>query len=261
MKITINKSDFNELLKESIKEVLIREGIVSEHFSRTVVCALDHESHVNFSLLSNPTYTEKVVNGITVYSLKKETGWRYMSMRIYNVLYKLIGDIIDKFLREHPGNYNTTIVLPSSTSFNKVLANIVKDKIKYTIVIDDLIVKLTVEEVYECITTPNSPFYQMYGKSRKTFMEALNDFNRFCKNMKDGYFRTHLIKDQKMKEVITQTMKINVPQVGTYLEAIDNKDIFLLDDTITHGNSMSEAVAIIKEYFKPKSITVITINI
>lgn len=280
MKIKISQTELLKLLKESMMEVIMREGIIPDPFKKTVSYDPDHENYVNTSLSSNPTYTEKVVNGIKVYSIfqrlqspdgsigdgnplsysfKKEKGWRFNSKGTYDIFYKLIGQIIDKFLREHPGRFNTTIILPSSNSFNKDFSSIVKSKIKHTIIIDDLISKMTIEEVYDCITTLNSPFYMKYGRDKKTFMKALSDFNRYCKNMRSEYYKAHYIKDRDMRKVITQTMKINDARTGAYLEAINDKDILLLDDTITNGNSINEAVNIIKEYFAPKSITVLTV--
>ena len=44
-----------------------------------------------------------------------------------------------------------------------------------------------------------------------------------------------------------------------YSEMINDKDILILDDTISSGKTISDSVYAINETFKPKSITVITL--
>lgn len=269
-----------DIIFECIEKVRISEGIKVDPF-RNVSYDKEHENYVDTSTATNPTYTKKIIKGITVYSIfqrkqspeyddksdgnpllyamKREKGYHFNPKKDYMIFCRLIGDIVDNFIKDKSGRFGTTIVLPSTNELNMTFANIVKGKIRNTKIIDDLIFKMTVEEVRDCIGMPNSPFYQRYGRSKKDFSKALHIFDSYCKGMKDGYFRFHLIKDLDMRKVITQTMKLNPASAGSYADAINEKDILLLDDSITNGNSMNEAIKIIRDNYAPKSITVLTL--
>lgn len=269
-----------ELIRECIQEVRMEEGI-KFGASINVSYDKDNENYVNTSTLSNPTYTKKIIDGITVYSIflrkqspdrnesndgnpllyamKGEKGWHFKPIGVSDVFYRLIGEIVDNFLQDKSGKFGTTVVLPSTNNLNKMFSNIIKGKIKNIRIIDDLIFKLTVEEVRDSIGMPNSPFYQRYRRTKQTMQSALNKFNAYCRKMKDGYFQFHLIVDRDMRKVITQTMKLNIGLAGFYADAINNKDVLLLDDSITNGGSMNEAMKIIRENYASKSITILTL--
>lgn len=77
--------------------------------------------------------------------------------------------------------------------------------------------------------------------------------------MKDGTFRLHLIKDMNMRKTIEHTIKLSDRFYGKYMEAINGKNILIVDDSITNGQTITEAYKIIAECYEPKSITILTL--
>lgn len=284
MKIIISHNNLIALIKECISEnaellrKIMREGYIPDEENKTISYTDKNEDYTDTSLLTNPTYTIKVVDGIPIYSifqrkeapnrepgdgnpllysLKREKVGGLRLRKMKNRIYSLIGQIIDKFISDKSDRFGTTIVLPSTNDLNTTFSTIVKGKMRRTMIIDDLIDKMTVEEVYETILDSDSEFRKFYGKN---FMKALRKFKFYCGQMKNGIFRYHLIPDMEMRKHISHTMSLNPNSLGRYSDAINGKDILLLDDSITNGDSFREAIDIIKNYYSPHSITGLTIS-
>ena len=62
-----------------------------------------------------------------------------------------------------------------------------------------------------------------------------------------------------MRKVIEHTIKISDELYGKYIDAINDKNILIIDDSLTFGNTIREACKIITEAYTPRTITVLTL--
>ena len=72
-------------------------------------------------------------------------------------------------------------------------------------------------------------------------------------------FQFHKIADLEMRKVIENTIKLNDQYYGKYIDAINDKNVVIVDDSITLGQSLKESYNIIQTYYSPKSISVVTL--
>ena len=267
--ITISEKKLIASIQSAIKENLEKEGIdVSSEREVTMTDA--HEKLVDTSAVSNPTCTKDIIPSIEVWSLfkRKDGGISDGNPLLYalkhekdyqltnpNFVYKRIEDLCDAFIRSHP-NMDVTIATPSTNDLNKFLYETLKRKYKKIMVIDNLMIKMTVEEVDDCIFEKNPLFRKTYGEN---YDQAHKAFIKYCSKMEDGNFRLHLIKDMNMRRTIEHTIKLSDKFYGEYMEAINGKNILIVDDSITNGQTITEAYKIIAECYEPKSITILTL--
>lgn len=252
---------------------ILNEGIDFDENKLTVSYNPSHENNIETSEYTNPTMTDKYVPFVEVwsifkrksghqfdgnplvYAMKNERGWRFKTQKDKNAVYNQIIKIAKKFFSKYKSD--VTIVLPSSGILNKEIANVANELNPDAKFIDDLLIKMSVEEVREIILLPNSIFRKKYN-NRKAFEMALNKFDTYSERMGDT-FRTHFIKDNKLREVIEQTIRIEWSKVAEYFDCINDKDILLLDDNIGHGTSIINTCDEILTYYAPKTITVLTL--
>ena len=126
--------------------------------------------------------------------------------------------------------------------------------------IGDALTKLTTEEVYHiAVDTKDSIF-------REAFKGHMNDavitLKRYLDEMdehKDGYFVRHYVRNSKMRKILDQTFKLSTSRYAEYANLINDKNVLLLDDTISRGQSIQEACKIIESSYNPKSVSVLTL--
>lgn len=272
--IHLSERDLYSIVYNSI-EKMIDEGINYNNDTHKVWYTPDKEDYLDTSTATNPTVTEKIIDGIRIwsifkrksgdkekdgnpalYALKGEHEWK-ISNEDKQLIISQAKLIIQKFVTDH--HYKTTIVLPSTNKLNGYFASWIKEKDQNVNIISNIIMKMSIEEVELAIDMPNSPFHKAYGTG-KNFQSALLMFRRYCNiGMKDGLFKYHEIHNSKMREAITQSMKINDQELGEYIESINGQDILLIDDSVTFGKSLIEAANLIRKYYIPRSITVLTL--
>lgn len=276
-KVKFSEEKLVSLITNILTETLEQEGI-DVTANREVTMTDMHEERVNTSLVANPTCTKDIIPNIEVwslfqrlshdrgdgnpllYALKNEKHYRLTNPKM---VYTRIEKLVEKFITKH-NSINTTIAVPSTNRLNKYLIGLIKSKNKGIMVIDNLLVKMTIEEVDDYVFDENSTFRKVYGKD---FEQKYEIFQHYCSRMpyrdKNGKekndFRLHLIEDMEMRQIINNTIKINNQFYGSYLSAINNKDILIIDDSITTGQSIKEATKIIADCYEPKSITILTL--
>ena len=265
-----------ELRKATLQEIhhlpYLMEGIDIDNANKTVSFSLEHENNVDTSILFNPTYSN--INGIDIisifkrkannnkldgnpliYALKNIKGWQFA-----NPKEDIIG-LLKQFIRiseKINSEYDTIITIPSQNPLNLEflyrLNKIIKAKHKIT----NYLSKLTADEVYEDFID----WKQIQIDYPNDNIKIENNFNKWFSDMKiknNDYFSFKYIKDPNMRKYIKKTMWADDELVITYAPYINNKDILILDDTISSGASISHATKEILEEFDPKSITVITL--
>lgn len=72
-------------------------------------------------------------------------------------------------------------------------------------------------------------------------------------------FQFHKVDNIEMRKVIEHTIKLSDELHGKYIEAINDRNILIVDDSMTLGQTIKEACSIIANAYTPKSITVLTL--
>jgi hypothetical protein len=266
--------------------VYMPEGIDLNYRNGTISYNPKHEDYVSTSVETNPTQDKSFGNDVQVwsifkrnvidnfddldgnplvYALKKEKNeygqlkWRFNPK---NDEYKIMNQvtlIIDKFNKSH--QYGTTVVVPSSSVLNNTLANLVQERNPNAKIMNDLLRKLSTEEVVDEATMPGSKFQQIYNTNEKfnRAIKLLQIYIREMNTQKGGNFTFHFIKDNKMRGAIAQSLKLSKGADKIYASDINDKDILIIDDSLSQGNTIKHAIELIKSTFTPKSISVLTL--
>jgi phosphoribosylpyrophosphate synthetase len=261
-----------DIVRKYVKKIL-SEGIDYDEDTLAISYNPDHEDNVDTGD-ANPTLDNSILPNVDVWSIFKrrsgtpndgnpllyamkggEKGWHFATAKDRNAIYARLEKIASKFVALH--KYPTTIIVPSTNMLNATIANTIKNKNNDTMVVDDIILKTLKSDIREYILLPGSKFREVYGKN---FKNALAQFDRYCERMKTDYFQYHALgRDFIMRDAIDQTMRVNEPRVAAYADNINDKNILLIDDSVSNGNSIREAVRIIRENFAPRTITVLTL--
>lgn len=271
-RITISKNRLDKIIKESIRNV-INEGVDFDETTLTVSYNQSHENNVETSEDTNPTMLSKYGNNVEawsifkrksgaiddgnplVYALKGEGGWHFKTNRDKNAIFSQMEKITKKFFDTHSSH--VTVILPSNGTLNSLFANIIKKYNANSIFIDDLLIKMSVEEVRRIIMEPNSPFRQVYD-TPFLFKRALAEFDMYTSKMGEKY-RTHLMRNKDIRTIVEQTIRIDYPQVARYFDSINGKDVLFVDDNIGRGSSIRVATRELQRYYTPNSITFLTL--
>lgn len=173
-------------------------------------------------------------------------------MSIYKQIYKAA----KKFFSESESD--VTIVLHSNAILNTDIAHLA-DKMKPgALVIDSRFIKLTTGEVRDMILLPDSLFRKAYN-TRRAFEIALSKFDNYVDHMGNDIFRVHYIKDPQLRTTIKQTIRIEWNTAAKYFDAINDRDILIVDDGTEDKESVIDVREEILAYYSPKSITVLTL--
>jgi len=233
----------------------------------------NHENNVDTSALINPTYYK--VNGIDVVSIFKRKNLNEISLDGNPLIYALKGikdwrfsnpavDIINllkQFIRiaeKIKPKYDTIITIPSSNELNIKFLYRLNKIIKSDFQIIDYLYKMNSDDVYENYVDR----HKMKDDYKDDYIFAEKKINKFFYKMKtdnNEYFSFKFIQDVNLRKYITKTMYSDDEKTIEYAPHINDKNILILDDTISSGASISGACREIKETFVPKTITVITL--
>ena len=169
---------------------------------------------------------------------------------------KQIYKTAQKFFSESESD--VTIVLHSNAILNNDIAHLA-DKMKPgALVIDSRFIKLTTGEVRDMILMPDSLFRKAYN-TRIDFESALSEFDNYIDQMDDGIFRVHYIRKLALRTIIEQTIRIEWSAVAKYFDAINDRDILIVDDDTAGNDSVIYVRKEILTYYSPKSITALTL--
>lgn len=252
-----------------IERFFVNEGIDVE-LDRRVFVTDRHEKLVDTSIENNPTLITTLVPNVEVYSvfkrkegdigdgnpllyaLKKEKGYVLTNATKTK---SRIEYIVREFFKKH-GKKDITIMIPSTSDLNSYFAKVVARHCENPKHIDDILVKMTIEEVDDYIFDENSAFRKHYGKK---FIYFYSYFRKCCRKMGGDKFKFRHIDDMEMRSVIEHTIKLQDDYWGNYIDALNGKDIIIVDDSITLGNTIRETCKIITECYTPKSLTILTL--
>lgn len=159
-------------------------------------------------------------------------------------------------LKEYFGIYKSdvTVLIPSSYTPTNKLLNLVASCNESATIIDDIFRKVTVEVVWDETVEFGSLFRKTFKTERK-FNEALYRLEDDMKGMGE-YFKLHLIRNPEISNCVSGVIKTNNPKAWKFIEAINGKDILIVDDGIsTLCNTMArQPYSVIKENESKKTI-------
>lgn len=264
-------------LRKTIREEIERylnEGIDFDPETRTVSYNPSHEENVDTSLDNNPSFDRELVSGIEVWSIfrrkrglrgdgnplvyaLKGEGWTFRSEADRIAIEKQFDAIAAKFAKFYP--IGVTIVMPSSNTLNDHIADVVMSKSKNAELIEGVICKMTTEEVDNIVLSPNSKFREIYKDSFNAAYYQLGKYLDEMDEKKNGTFSRHFVKDPQMRDAIDITLKLSEDRYAEFANKINGKDILIIDDTISRGQTIKEACDIIMTSYAPNSVTVLTL--
>ena len=264
LKESYNNSNANEF------DNYIVEGLNININDKTVSLTDVHDKGIDFSLINNPIYDKyKEYNVISIfkrtqladtnnvqrdgnpfiYALKNKNGWKF----------KITNEEINKYIRRFleickkiNSKYDTIIITPSSSNLNEKFMKVISKQVNSDKVINEYFIKLSKEEIIDDDLIDKEQLRNDYGNS---YERVLEEINRSFRRMKGRSFEAKYINKEYLKYIkyISSNNDENLRQY------IDNKDILLLDDTISSGETISQCIDGILSNFIPKSITIITL--
>ena len=211
---------------------------------------------------------EKVKDGDSnpvIYALKKERQWVFVSELNRKLFWDRFRILLRRFLNDHKDEYDTTIVIPSSNDLNKQFADEIKavaKEVGISHISDGGLKTMTIEDVEYNINREDS-YFSKYWTNRgydwkNKYYELENIFRRvYDKN--EGMFKYHSIPSATgLRQSIIHTLEVDKKFIPIYSRYINNKHILLIDDSITFGQSIYNAIYAISDAYIPKSVSVLT---
>lgn len=281
MKITLYKNVLNERIDIDTFQHIVTYNPSYNSFADTSLLNPSINKNILKNNLASPdkvAFTKGKFNNITVwsvfkrfgnrttcngnpliYALKGENNWKFPNQENKEKFFEKVELIIKKFLSMHKPN--TIIVLPSTNPLNMKFSEMIVKNSPESELICDVLMKITVDRLLEYVYEPDSEFRKYYKDEFKSkYMELENYIQsnvRASKLNSDTIpFKRHWVEDQIMRNVIDRTMMLNGASYGN---SINNKNVLLVDDVISHGNSIRESIRILKEQYEPKRIDVLTL--
>lgn len=264
-KVTLNvwRRIYEMQAHKEFVDILLEYGIDYNKDTKTVKFNSKHEKGVDTSIESNPTEHEVFGHPVIsifkrnktddkgdgnplIYALKGMKDWKIDEESLIG-LFKNFVRISEKIKEK----YDTIVVVGSSSDLNGQFAKRINKVIKADNVIDGIFGKLTVDEVA-------MDFYDPSKLSPEEIKQTFKMFDKMRKENKGIFSYKFLPKN--LRKAINTSVKWNPSNsVLEYEQQINDKDILILDDTITSGKTISDYCEAILETFKPKSITILTL--
>ena len=264
IKESFNSTDINEF------DSYIVEGLNIDPISKTVSLTDTHNNGVDFSLLNNPVYSKyKEYDVISIfkrtklydidnqqrdgnpfiYALKNKYGWKF------NITNEEIYKYIKRFLticKKINLQYDTIIVTPSTSDINEKFMKVISNQIKSKNVLNEFFIKLSIEEIIDDDLIDKEQIQNDYPNE---FNKVIAEIHRSFRRMKGASFEAKIMNKKYLKYIKYISTEYN----EDIRSKIDNKDILILDDTISSGETISQCINGVLSNFVPKSITIITL--
>ena len=265
------------MLKESFEKSYtndfdnyIVEGLNIDVDNKTVSLTYAHNLGIYFSLVNNSVYDKH--NGYDVisifkrtpltdinntqrdgnpfiYALKNKNGWKF------NITSEEINKYIRRFLnvcKKINNKYDTIIITPSASELNEKFMKAISRQVNANNIINEYFVKLSKEEIVDDDLIDIERIRKDYGNS---FNKVMSEIHRSFRRMKGETFEAKYVK----KEYLKYIKYIEANDDNDIRKYIDDKNILLLDDTISSGETVSQCINGILSNFMSKSITIITL--
>lgn len=264
-------------LKKSLTEiVMLNEGIDIDTANKIVSFNKNHQDNVDTNdylqpyIISNNIRNENVLSiferkdndegndgNPLVYALKNIRGWRFANPQqdIMALLRRFVS-VTTKLQM----NFDTLILTPSNNELNNRVFSYLLRLLSFDYSFSTLFRKLTVSEVYENFYDEN--FFDSMDEieAKQARLEMSKAFKSM--NLKNnGIFSYKYISALAYRDSIEQSLAIEFDDdLGMqYRDAINGKNVLVLDDTVASGKTLSDSADAIRKMFDPKSITFLTL--
>lgn len=155
------------------------------------------------------------------------------------------------------------VLVSSYNELNTYIQQAINEVNQTITFISKLLRKLDIDEISEICYPPGSYFHHYFRikynytdeECENMFIELFSYLNR----MPNGKYKKYLIKNEDIIDAVGLTMEMSYEWMSaSYRENITGKDILLVDDTITYGQTLQEMLNIIYDTYTPKSVTILT---
>lgn len=197
-----------------------------------------------------------------IYALKKENGWTF-DKDDEKQFWKIFEYLLRVWLREHKGEYDTTVLVPSSRRINRNMLEMIKKiskEVGITSFVNKGLMKMTTTQVADMAANEKSFFYH-YWSEIGLFDEAYDRLSVCLDRMDEennGIFKYHFIEDIALRTSVIDTLYWADEYKEKYIKDINDKNILIVDDSITHGQTIESTINAISNVYEPKSVSVIT---
>ena len=269
------KDGFMAIYGQPDTDTALCEGIDIDYDNQRVMYNPKHQNNVNTSIESNPSVDIDLIPGVEVwsifsrnrvdvrdgnplvYALKGEGKWTFRSESDRKAIIGQFDLIADKFLATH--RYDVTVIAPTSNPLNEFIVKMITSKRPGIEYIRGALLKLSTDDIASMVEDKDSIFVRTYKDEIDAARRMLFTYLERMDRERDGVFTRHLIDNSKMRNVLDRTLKNNDELVAEDAAKITDHDVLLIDDTISRGQTIREAVNVIKSCYAPKSITVLTL--
>lgn len=149
---------------------------------------------------------------------------------------------------------NFTVLLYVSDDRCGYLKDLVTIHFPRVIVLDNPLVKMTIQEVDDFIFSPDSEFRKFYGDN---YNAAHQKFLLYCRNMSQRLFMFSKIEDEEMRAVIERTIIKCDEFYGKYVEGLNSKEVWIINDNMIYESDLCE---LISSCYVPRKVSVINIS-
>ena len=198
---------------------------------------------------------------VIYYDLDNDNIWSFNDNNNKQMFWERFELLLKMFIEQHKNETDYTIVIPCSDRYNKNVVKSIKDiaanvGIKY--VVEQGLHTVSTEVVEDFVYANDSYFKQYYGDEWEDYLPTLKKYLDRMDNENNGLFKYHLIDDKDMRMSIINTLEIDKEYAFLYERYVNGKNVLIVDDSITYGQSIRNAIHAIAQAYVPKSVSVLT---
>lgn len=143
---------------------------------------------------------------------------------------------------------------------------------KENIIVENMLVKMTVDEVKEEMFKDDSQFMVEFGDDIDFVWNELRASFSRMENENDGIFSYKMVRPPMYRKYIVNTLKLSDSEYAREMSSkMIGKNVLIIDDTVTFGRTLKNAVELTSNIKKlnrdvssirelsPKSISILTL--
>ena len=198
---------------------------------------------------------------VIYYDLDNDNIWLFNDNNNKQMFWERFELLLKMFIEQHKNETDYTIVIPCSDRYNKNVVKSIKDiaaNVGIRYVIEQGLHTVSTEVVEDSVYANDSYFKQYYGDEWEDYLPMLKKYFEKMDNENNGLFKYHLIDDKDMRSSIINTLEIDMDYAFLYERYVNGKNVLIVDDSITYGQSIRNAIHAIAQAYVPKSVSVLT---
>ena len=191
-----------------------------------------------------------------LHALKEKPHW---ILNNPNDFWKRFDELLALFLKEHPSE--RIIMIPSNHDANYKFKEHIESLSPNTLVYTGILTKFTVDEIVDIIEKKGSSFKKYWIQKGANLNEIYVKMYAYLEKMREenkGIFSYSMIPDMDIRKSISNTLKIG-DAGNLYHNEFNGKNILLLDDSISVGQTAESAINALQTCYEPQSISLLTI--